>query len=72
MRCLRRGDVSEVESNGRCGEATARGPRALCFRGGVCEAAGVRSGFDVSTLSDGVWRCSGATTTGFCMAVAAR
>ena len=40
-----------------------RGPRALCFRGGVCEAAGVRSGFGDSTLSDGVWRYSGATAT---------
>ena len=41
-----------------------RGPRALCFRGGDCEVAGVRSGFGDSTLSDGVWRCSGATATG--------
>ena len=41
----------------------ARGPRVV-FRGGDCEAAGVRSGFGDSTLSDGVWRCSGATATG--------
>ena len=41
-----------------------RGPRTLCFRGGDCEAAGVRSGFGDSTLSDGVWHCSGATATG--------
>jgi len=41
-----------------------RGPRALCFRGGDREAASVRSGFGSSTLSDGVWRCSGATATG--------
>ena len=41
-----------------------RGPRALCFcGGGFCEAAGVRSGFGDSTLSDGVWRYSGATAT---------
>jgi hypothetical protein len=41
-----------------------RDPRALRFRGGDCEAAGVRSGFCDSTLSDGVWRCSSATAIG--------
>lgn len=60
MRCLRRGDESEEESNGGCGEAPAR----CVFVVATARQAGVRSGFGGSTLSDGVWRCSGATATG--------
>ena len=68
MQCLLHGDENEEEVQWR----VWRDPRALRFRGGDCEAAGVRSGFGVSTLSDGVWRCSGTTATGFRMAVAAQ
>ena len=38
-----------------------RGPRALCSRGGDCEAACERSGFGGLILSGGVWCCSGTT-----------
>jgi len=49
-----------------------RGPRALCFRGADCEAAGVRSGFGGSTLPDGVWRLQRCYSDRSRMAVPAR
>nr|CAB3489928.1 unnamed protein product [Digitaria exilis] len=55
VQCPRRGDESEEESNGRRGEAPAR-----CV---VVVAAYEWSGFDGSTLSDGVWCCNGTKAT---------
>jgi len=47
-----RGDESEVQRR------KWRGPRALCYRGGDCEAAFKRSGFCGITPSGGEWCCS--------------
>jgi hypothetical protein len=40
------------------------GPRVLCFRGGICESACVRSEFGGSTLPDDVRCCNGTIAVG--------
>jgi hypothetical protein len=53
-----RGDESEVQRR------MWRGSRALCYRGGDCEVAYERSGFDDITPSGGGWCCIGTMAEG--------